>query len=134
MYNPANIDSPAFSIELFLASWAKRKTLSKKEKIFFMRKMDNLKKSTLDKKNIFGENKDEYANYIDQSFWKNFQKKKEATKKKDIIFFNDLKNLSFVLIYTLLNRQNTIFVTADHDLIAYLFTWVESVSQEMVFK
>ena len=55
-----------------------------------------------------------------------------------IITFLEFLNLKMdgkhILIHTLLNRQNITFVTSDHDSIAYLFNWVDSISQELVFK
>lgn len=83
--------------------------------------------------NKLGKKKKDWENYLNESFL-NRLKKRKSIKNKSSSFFNDYKNLSLILIYTLLYRRNTYFFTSDIDVFCNLFTWVDSMAHQMTFK
>lgn len=80
-----------------------------------------------------GEQKKEWENYLNTSFLSRLRKR-QSIKYKGKSFFNDYKNLSLILIYTLLNRTNSYFYTADIDIFCDLYTWINSMAHQMTFK
>lgn len=132
MYNPANICSPDFFINKNFAVKENNKT--NKERIDFNQVLiSRFYKGHENKFNKLGKKKDDWENYLNSSFLSRLKKRKNK-KNKGGTFFNDYRNLSLILIYTLLYRRNVYYYTADIDIFCDLFSWLDSMSHQLTFK
>lgn len=132
MHNPANICSPAFFININFAVKEKYK-LDDKRKYFNQLLISRFYKAHKNQINKLGNKKSEWENYLNASFLKKIKKRKSIKSKGDL-YFNDYKNLSLILIYTLLNKTNSYFFTSDIDIFCNLFTWIDSMAHQLTFK
>lgn len=132
MHNPANICSPSFLTNFFWALKEKNKFTPNHDKMY----NEVLKKinSNKTKLNVFGEEKSSWEKYLDKSFLEQYKKKNRIITKSKDNFFNDYKNLSLILIYSLIYKSNVTFYTADIDVFNNLFTWVDSMAHQLSFK
>lgn len=93
--------------------------------------MNRLKRSADSDTDKYGKPKPLLAKQIDGSFFQYFQKKIKDRNSKNLL--NDYKNVSIILLFSLLNKINTVFVTADRDLLAIVLTLTESLAQGIAF-
>ncbi len=131
MYNPANITSPEFHLHLLQSLKLRGRKLNKSQEKLYMRFMDHLKRGAENDINASGKPKTLLAKHIDISAFQYFRKKIKNRGSKNLL--NDYKNISTVLLFALLNKTNTVFVTADRDLLAIVLTLAESLAQGMTF-
>ena len=132
MHNPANICSPDFFINNNFAVKEKDK-FNDERKDFNQLLISRFYKGHENKTNKLGKEKTDWENYLNASFL-NRIKKRKSLKNKGEVYFNDYRNLSLILIYTLLNKNNSYFFTSDIDVFCNLFTWLDSMAHQLTFK
>lgn len=132
MYNPANICSSDFIINKNFALKEKGK-LSEDGKNLNQILISRFYNGNANKFNKFGKEKNDWENYLNSSFL-NRIKKRHSKKNKKERFFNDYRNLSLILIYTLLHRRNTYYYTSDIDIFCDLFSWFDSMAHQITLK
>lgn len=134
MYNPANICSPDFFINKNFAVKEKDKDKFNNEiEDFNQILVSRFYKGHKNQINKLGKKKSDWENYLDVSFLRRLKKRKSIKNKKNL-FFNDYRNLSLILIYTLLNKTNSYFFTSDIDVFCDLFSWLDSMVHQLTFK
>jgi len=131
MYNPANIASPDFPLHLLQSIKLRNRKLDKSQSQSYMRLMDRFKKGADNKTNSKGQLKSPIAQQMDIGAFQYFQKKIKNRNSDNLL--NDYKNISLALLYALLYKKNTVFVTADRDILAIVLTLAESLAQGMSF-
>lgn len=131
MYNPANITSQEFHLHLLQSLKLRGRKLAKSQEKLYMRFMDRLKRGAENNFDASGNPKSLIAKHIDISAFQYFQKKIKNRNSENLL--NDYKNISTILLFTLLNKINTVFVTADRDVLAIVFTLAESLAQGGAF-
>lgn len=132
MHNPANICNPDFFINKNFAVKEKHKLTN--ERIDFNQVLiSRFYKGHKNEFNKLGKKKGDWENYLNASFLSRLNKRK-SLKNKGTLFFNDYKNLSLILVYTLLNRRNSYFFTSDIDIFCNLFTWIDSMAHQTALK
>lgn len=130
MYSPANIASPHFALHMLQSLKLKGRNLTSSQISLYdgyMRRLEE--RATNEKTN--GEVKTLFAKHLDKSIHQYFKKK--IKNNRSINLLNDYKNLSTILLFTLLNKKNTTFVTADRDLLAIILTFAEGLAQGVTF-
>jgi hypothetical protein len=131
MYNPANITTPEFSLHLLQSLKLRGRTLTKDQDTLYNYLMDRLKSGAENNTDALGHPKSLLAKNIDLSAFQYFKKKIKNRKSSNLL--NDYKNVSIILLFALLNKKNTSFVTADRDLLAVVLTLIDSIVQGMAF-
>lgn len=129
MYNPANITSSEFYLHLLQSLKLRGRKLNKSQEKLYMKFMDRLKRGAENNINASGKPKTLLAKHINISAFQYFRKKIKNRNSENLL--NDYKNISTVLLFALLNKTNTVFVTADRDLLAIVLTLAESLAQGM---
>jgi hypothetical protein len=131
MYNPANITSQEFLLHFLQYLKLRGRKLTKLQEKLYMRFMNRLKRAAEDKLDDFGNPKSLLAEHIDIGAFQYFQKKIKNRNSENLL--NDYKNVSTILLFALLNKINTVFITADRDILAVVLTLAESLTQGMTF-
>jgi len=131
MYNPANIASPEFPIHLIQSLKLRGRKLTRVQNNLYMKLMDRVKRGLDSTINFGGKPKTDLARNMDISLSQYLKKKIKNRGSKNLL--NDYKNISLALIFTLLRKQNTTFMTADRDLLATVLTLTESIAQNSTF-
>lgn len=131
MYNPANIAVSDFHLHLLQSIKLRGRKLTNSQEKLYMHFMNRLKKSAENDFDKNGKPKAQLAKNIDISFLQYFRKKIKNRGSENLL--NDYKNISTILLFSLLNKTNTVFVTADRDLLAIVLTLTESLAQGMAF-
>jgi len=136
MHNPAIVWGQNFFAENTLAELMKGDWSSAEEKQKYEKAhgkiMNHLHEQVeLKKKNKYRNEK--LYDFIQSANFKSLKKKREAIKKNDPNYFNDLRCMSLALIYCLINKKNVTFVTADVDHINLLSNLTETLSQQQAF-
>jgi len=131
MYNPANIASLEFPIHLIQSLKLRGRQLTKVQNNLYMKCMDRVKRGAESTINSDGKPKTALAKNMDISLSQYLKKKIKNRGSKNLL--NDYKNVCLALLFTLLKKQNTTFITADRDLLAIVLTLTESIAQNSTF-
>lgn len=131
MYNPANITSSEFTLHMLQSLKLRNRNLSRAQNTLYMKYMNRIKNGAISKVDKDGNPKTVFAEHLDISFFQYFQKKVKNRNSDNLL--NDYKNISLSLLFTLVYKTNTVFLTADRDLLAIIFTLIESIAQELAF-
>ena len=108
-----------------------KKSLSDKDKKINMKVVDNLiaflkkeEKRATDSglKSVPGE----YIKYQ--------TKKRDAIKKNDPNYLNDMRSFSLAFLYSILYKNNVIYITSDSDFIELFFILIEGVTDQFVLR
>ena len=128
MYNPSNIASPEFFINLIQARKLRGQKLDRGEEKIYNLSMDRLKKGADTKTDKNGKPLSPIGRHL--NIGASMYYKKKMKDKNSPSLMNDYRNAALIMIYTLINKCNTTFVTADHDVLPILFNYAESLAQE----
>lgn len=130
--NPANINSPDFNIQLILSKFMKNKSLTIDEKNLYEITMKELMESAHSKEFPDGTIKDELSMMIDNASFKSIKKRKKSLFGNKN-YMNDIRSLATIFTYSLINRNNITYISADSDSVAYFLDWSSTLIQQVVF-
>lgn len=128
MHNPAIVWGENFDAELVVRSLIKNKTLTKEEE-----KINQIVSSRLSQKKYKEEDTDKVLRFLRKTNVNMLSKKREAIRKDDKNYFNDLKSLSLALLYCLQRKKNVTFITSDSDFLSIIFDLFATVIQQSTF-
>jgi hypothetical protein len=136
MHNPAivwgqNFLSEGLISELMQGNWSSNDKKKEYEKLN-IRILGELQKQVEIQRKKYGQHK--LFNFINSVNFKSLKKKREAVKKNDPHYLNDLRAMSSALIYSLIYRKNVTFVTADTDHVSLMSNLIETLTQQMTFR
>ncbi len=129
MHNPAIVWGENFSAELIIKSLIKNGILTKKED-----KINRVVTSELRHKKYKEEENDDILKLLRKTNINNLSKKRNAIRKNDKNYFNDLKSLALSLLYCLQRKRNVTFVTSDSDFLNLIFDIFSEITQQSTFK
>ena len=128
MHNPAIVWGENFDAELIVRALIKNKTLTAEED-----KINQVVSSRLSQKKYQGEETDKIMRLLRKTNVNMLSKKREAIRKEDKNYFNDLKSLSLALLYCLQRKKNVTFITSDSDFLSIIFDLFATVIQQSTF-
>lgn len=131
MHNPAIVWGENFSAELIIRLLIKNGTLTKEELKINKRVTSHL--SSTKYKEEDEEDTDKILKLLREVNVKNLAKKRNAIRKDDKNYFNDLKSLALVLLYCLQRKTNVTFITSDSDFLSLIFDIFSTVIQQSSF-
>lgn len=131
MYNPANLASPDFVLQMLQSLKLRGKKMTKNNNDVYSKLMQRLKISSDRTVHEDGTKKIPLAKEIDKGAFHYFRKR--VKNKESISLMNDYRNLATMLIYSLLEETDIVFITADRDTLVIVITLAESIAQYMAF-
>jgi hypothetical protein len=131
IYNPANISSPEFLLQLLQSKKLREIKLTALEEETYKTIMDGLKKGAESSLDAKGNPKSLLSKHMDKGAYQYFKKKIANRDSENLL--NDYKNISLSILYCVLNKRNTVLVTSDRDILAIVLVLAESLAQNFVF-
>lgn len=132
IYNPANICSEFFIIQLIQSMKFAEKKLEKTHTQLYQQLMDELAQFAKNAKEDTGLSL--LDKNINISTYKFYKKRISKKQRNSPAAFNDYRSFITAFLYSVINKQNVIFVTADRDFFTIHRNLIESIAQESVFK
>lgn len=133
MYNPADIASPDFLLQLIFSKILRGKKLTEEETEIHIDMMTRLINNAESETDPLGKKKDELLQIMDEAHIRSIKKRKDGLKGKNVNHTNDIRNLALIFTYALMYEKNVTFITADSDAIAYFFDWFSTLVQQSIF-
>ena len=128
MHNPAIVWGENFSAELIIRSLIKNEALTEEELEIKKRVTGALSSKKYKEKDTDG-----ILRLLREVNVKNLNKKRNAIRKDDKNYFNDLRSLALALLYCLQRKINVTFITSDSDFLNLIFDIFSTVIQQSSF-
>lgn len=126
MFNPANIGSDDFYVHWRNSRKIKKLELSTEEEKTYqwMRKKD-IRGTSLDP---LGNPRTGLLKFLDKLHSQTSKKISKSLKDNHPSYMQDIKSLSLILIYVLINKRNVDYYTTDGDIIILFLRWIDSLT------
>lgn len=132
VYNPANISSEYFLLQLIQSMKLREKTINTSMNVVYQKLMTQLSEMAK------SAGKNNGLSLLDKSITisthKFYKKRINKKQRNSPAAFNDYRSFITAFLYGVINNKNVIFVTTDRDFFTIHRNFVESVAQEAVFK
>ena len=126
MHNPAIVWGENFGAEMAVRALIKNGLLNDEEDKINTKTINRLVRKR-------DSEKDKLLKLLGKSSILNLSKKRNAIRKSDKNYFNDLKSLSLSLLYCLQEKKNVTFITSDSDFLNIIFDMFSTIIQQSTF-